>query len=77
MSVQFSKYSMKGTITLENIGRLSVDSLDITISSKEGEGKCPSLPQRYRIYTTVIYFLNIIISAGATAWIEEGLAGRW
>lgn len=45
MSFQFSKYSMKGTITLENIGKLPVDSLNITISSKEGEGKCPTPPQ--------------------------------
>lgn len=66
---------MKGTITLENIGRLPVDSLNITISSKEGEGKCPTPP--HWIYTTVICLLNIIISAGVTAWIEEGLAGRW
>ena len=36
---------MKGTITLENIGRLPVDSLNITISSKEGEGKCHTPPQ--------------------------------
>lgn len=34
----YAGQSMKGTITLENIGRLPVDSLNITISSKEGEG---------------------------------------
>ena len=30
---------MKGTITLENIGKMPVESLNISVTSKDGEGK--------------------------------------
>lgn len=30
---------MKGTINLENIGKMPVESLNISVTSKDGEGK--------------------------------------
>ena len=35
----FFQNSKKGKITLENISKLPVDNLNISVSSKDGEGK--------------------------------------